>query len=128
MGNRLFKTVSTFRKNGKIAKNLPIAIGLARQSPSTKLFKDQEKGWIALWDKFSGTELATGILMDPKRISAIEDQSGSKKNVGHALIITNTDANGQVEFYAGYGWEKAGEINSANEWKNYLNLFKGEQR
>ena len=62
-------------------------------------------------------------MIDPKRIATIEEQASSKKKTGHGLIITHTDDNGQVEFYAGYGWKKAGEINSINEWKNYLNLF-----
>jgi hypothetical protein len=29
-----------------------------------------------------------------------------------------------VQFYAGYGWKKSGEINTAAEWEVYLNGFR----
>jgi len=31
-----------------------------------------------------------------------------------------TDRNGAINYQAGYGWKKAGEIKSSNDWKNYL--------
>ena len=123
LGDRLFKTESTFWKNGKIAVDLPIAVGVLRHKKSNKLSKNLEKGWVSVWEKLSGSELGTAILMDPSRIETHELYVTGKKYEDHTLLITKTDKKGQVQFYAGYGWKKAGEINTAAEWKAYLNGF-----
>ncbi len=124
LGDRLFKTESTFWKNGNIAINLPIAVGVLRHKKSNKLSKNLDKGWVSVWEKLDGSELGTGVLMDPSRIEKHELYVTGKKLEDHTLLITKTDKNGQVQFYAGYGWKKAGEINTAAEWEVYLNGFR----
>jgi hypothetical protein len=77
-----------------------------------------------VWEKLDGSELGTGVLMDPSRIEKHELYVTGKKLEDHTLLITKTDKKGQVQFYAGYGWKKAGEINNAAEWEVYLNGFR----
>ena len=69
------------------------------------------------------TALKTGVVMDPKRIDDFQLLETGKKLEDHALIITKTDADGQLEYYAGYGWERAGEITTAESWNAYLAHF-----
>jgi hypothetical protein len=33
-----------------------------------------------------------------------------------------TGRNGAIDYQAGYGWKKAGEIRTSNDWKNYLDV------
>ena len=99
-------------------------MGVVRQNKSNKLSRDLEKGWISVWEKIDDSELGTAVLMDPSRIEKYERYETGKKLEDHTLLITKTDKNGQVEFYAGYGWKKAGEINTAAEWEAYLNGFR----
>ncbi len=124
LGDRLFKSVSTFKKNGKIAKDLPIAIGLVRHHETDLVSKDLSKGWMSIWETIDGDGLGTGVVIDPKRIEDFQLLETGKKLEDHALIITKTDAEGQVEYYAGYGWERAGEIKTSNDWAVYLSEFR----
>ncbi|VGO13731.1 hypothetical protein PDESU_02288 [Pontiella desulfatans] len=123
LGDRLFKSTSTFKKNGKIAADLPIAIGLVRHHKTDLVSKDLEKGWMAIWEPMDDSELGTGVVIDPKRIADFQLLETGKTLEDHALIITKTDAAGQLEYYAGYGWKKAGEIKTSKEWNTYLTDF-----
>ena len=38
-------------------------------------------------------------------------------------MIAKTHSDGWIAWYAGYGWERAGEITSAEEWERYLGGF-----
>lgn len=122
-GDRLFKSTSTFKKNGKIATNLPIAIGLVRHHKTDLISKDLPKGWMSIWEPMDDSELGTGVVIDPKGIVDFQLLETGKKLEDHALIITKTDATGQLEYYAGYGWKKAGEIKTTEQWNAYLQEF-----
>jgi len=60
------------------------------------------------------------VIMNPEYIKRYELLESEQKDKSHALLITETDANGQLEYAAGYGWEKAGEIRTVDEWTRYL--------
>ena len=36
------------------------------------------------------------------------------------MLVTRTDAAGVTVHYAGYGWEGAKSINTAEQWQDYL--------
>ena len=119
-GDRLFHAQSTFRKNGEIAVGLPIAVGLTTHDGKAHALADVKKGWIACWETIDGSGLGTGVVMAPERIKKYKLVESKKKESSHALLITTTDAHGQVDYAAGYGWAKAGEITNADEWISYL--------
>lgn len=123
LGDRLFKSTSTFKKNGKVARELPIAVGLVRHHKTDLVSVKPSKGWMSIWEPIDDSELGTGVVIDPDRIVGIEHVETGKKLEDHALFITKTDANGQLEYYAGYGWAKAGEIKTSNGWNKYLTDF-----
>ncbi len=123
MGDRLFKSVSTFWKNGELATDLPIAIGITTHNEKATPSSNVSKGWMACWETIDGHGLGTGVVIDPSRIKEYKHLPSEKKDESHALLITKTDANGQVEYYAGYGWERAGEIKTSKDWNNYLAEF-----
>lgn len=122
LGDRLFKSTSTFRKNGEIVAGLPVAIGLVLDN-NYEVSKDLEKGWMSTWGKNEDTELGTGVVIDPGRIDEFLVQDSGEKLKDHALIITKTDSQGRVEHYAGYGWSAAKEITTPEEWNTYLANF-----
>jgi len=123
LGDRLFKSTSTFKKNGKVATDMPIAIGLVRHHKTDLVAKDLSIGWMSIWEPMDDSELGTGVVIDPKRIVDFQLLETGKKLEDHALIITKTDAKGQLEYFAGYGWEKAGEIKTAESWNVYLKQY-----
>jgi hypothetical protein len=127
LGDRLFKSTSTFWKNGELATNLPLAVGLVRHHKTDAISKDLKKGWISIWEPMDDSELGTGVVIDPKRIVDFQLLETGKKLEDHALLITKTDAEGQLEYYAGYGWKKAGEIKTSKDWNHYLSEFETEK-
>jgi len=123
LGDRLFGAVSTFWKNGALATGLPIAIGITTHDTKVTPSKDASTGWMACWEPIDGHGLGTGVVMDPAAIKEYQLIESPKKDESHALFITRTDAHGQVAYYAGYGWAKAGEIKTSKDWSNYLKDF-----
>ena len=123
LGDRLFKSTSTFRKNGEIAGDLPVAIGLVLDN-NHQVFEDLQQGWMSTWGKNENTELGTGVEIDPERIDAFMIQNSGEQLKDHALIITKTDSKGRVVHFAGYGWSAAEEITSPEAWNGYLAKFK----
>jgi rhamnogalacturonyl hydrolase YesR len=122
-GDRLFKSTSTFKKNGVPAASLPIAIGLVRHHKTDLVSKDLAMGWMSLWEPMDNSELGTGVVIDPERIDGFQTLETGEKLGDHILLTTQTDHNGQVEYYAGYGWKKAGEIKTSKDWNHYLSKF-----
>jgi rhamnogalacturonyl hydrolase YesR len=120
LGERLFHVRSVFTKNGKIASGLPVCIGLTTHDGAAEPFWNEQQGWIACWEKINDSELGTAVMSDPKRIDEIKEVKSSEKDDSHLLILARTDRFGAIEYQAGYGWQKAGEINTSNDWKNYL--------
>lgn len=123
LGDRLFRSTSTFLKNGAPAAHLPIAIGLVRQHLNDTVVSNQKEGWMAVWDTIDGSELGTGVVIDPARIDSFFLQTGPDALDDHALLLTKTDANGQLTYHAGYGWARAGEITTLDAWLSYLTEF-----
>lgn len=123
LGDRLFRSTSTFRKNGRIAADLPIAIGLVRHQEDDLVRRDPEAGWMAVWETIDGSGLGTGVVIEPQRIGEFLIETGPGELDDHAIIVTKTDDNGQVDYYAGYGWERAGGILTPDDWTDYLNQF-----
>lgn len=123
LGDQLFQSTSIFKKNGEIAANLPIAVGLVRHHKTDAVTMDLNKGWVATWETIDGSGLGTGLVMDPKRIDGFLVENSGQKLSDHALLLTKTDSKGQLEYFAGFGWELAKEITTLQQWSDYLNTF-----
>lgn len=121
LGSRLFKTTSTYWKNGVVAQNLPIAIGVTTHDESATVQWDKDSGYLSSWENIAKWGLGTGVLVAPEKIQdVVLVSSNGVQDKGHALFITETDNEGKISYYAGYGWEKAKEITNHKQWQNYL--------
>jgi hypothetical protein len=124
MGSRMYAVESTFTKNGEVAENLPVAIGVTTHDGKAKVVFDKDAGWLSAWEEIDGFGLGTGIFMDPKAIVQVApDYNEGVPDTSHALFIAHTDSRGKVFYHAGYGWEKANGIRSAADWHAYLKQF-----
>lgn len=123
LGDRLFHTVATTWKDGALAVDLPAVIGLTTHDGKAKPGADARQGWMACWEKIDNSGLGTGVVMDPSAIESYKVLKSKTPDESHALFITKTDNKGQVSWWAGYGWERAGEIESAKDWSAYLKDF-----
>lgn len=124
LGNRLYHVKSTFWVNDELASGLPVTVGLATHDEKATVSQNVKNGWVATWEVLDNYGLGTAVSVDPQRIESIEiiNSNGVKDN-GHALLVIKTDNQGQIEYYAGYGWEKAGVITTAEKWHRYLDAY-----
>lgn len=127
MGERLFKSVATFKKDGEIAAGLPVAIGLTTHDGKAVASKNLKQGWVSCWETIDGSDLGTGVLMHPKQIDDYELIESDVKDASHALLISKTDENGQIAWMAGYGWARADDITTPKAWERYLAKFKSKK-
>ena len=78
---------------------------------------------MSVWEPVDDSGLGTGVVIDPERIDAFRMLESGGELEDHVLILTRTDTGGQVEYYAGYGWTKAGGIKNPGDWNSYLENF-----
>ena len=123
LGARLFKTDAAFRVDGKVAARLPVAIGLTTHNGNATASKDLKSGWVSCWETIDGSQLGTGVIIDPSLIGEYRLIKSDKADESHALIISKTDAKGRISWWSGYGWELAGTIKTPGEWTAYLEGF-----
>lgn len=121
MGTRLFQVDSIFFKNGQPAAALPICIGLTTQNGGAEPFSNQDQGWIATWGAHGKSELGTAAVMDPDQVEGIQVVETEQAKNNHIFLITRTSTDGRLSYQAGYGWKKAGEIETKEAWEAYLN-------
>ena len=78
---------------------------------------------MSCWEKIEGAGHGTGVVMAPGRVGEMREFTDPGSTQQHALLITNTDAGGKVRHWAGFGWEKGGEITTSEKWEEYLSRF-----
>ncbi|MBN2684785.1 MAG: DUF4861 family protein [Pontiellaceae bacterium] len=123
LGDRLFKTTATFQKDGEIAANLPVVIGITTHEGVATASMNSNEGWLACWETIDESGLGTGVVIDPEKVEEYRLLKESVADKSHALILSSTDAKGQISWWAGYGWERAEEIKTSAEWNAYLVQF-----
>jgi rhamnogalacturonyl hydrolase YesR len=119
LGQRLFNVQSTFTRDNKPVA-LDIAIGITTHDGKAAPTLAPKAGWMACWEKIDGYGLGTGVVIAPEKVVEMREIKSQKKYESHAVLITKTDKAGQVNYRAGYGWEKAGTIKTLQDWQNYL--------
>ncbi|RDV25668.1 DUF4861 domain-containing protein [Alteromonas aestuariivivens] len=122
LGSQLYKVDSTFTLNGE-ATSLPIALGLATHDEKASVYSNEAAGWISAWEVIDELGLGTGVIIDPAKVTSIAHMPIDEKDESHIWLFTNTDDNGQITYYAGFGWEGAGEITTLEQWHQYLDSF-----
>lgn len=122
MGQQLFKSESVFTENGKPV-DLEIAVGIATHNQTGLVTLNRDAGWMSVWRDFGKTQIGTGVVMEPRRITGMEEIKSEKRDESHAILTCNTDAEGRTVHYAGFVWTKAGHLTTQDQWQNYLTQF-----
>ena len=114
-GSQLDHFESSYRlQNGE--KPLAVAVGL-------KKVKDEQKevnsghGWIAIWEPMEKNLGMQGVaaIVNP---GSFDKQAEDKQN---NLIVLKPATS--VSYWAGFAWDRAGKITSAEAWKKYVDEF-----
>ncbi len=118
-GHQLFECEDTYTFDGEDKIN--IAAGLVKY-PGAKPYTNGRHDWAALWGPAvkgddSQMQLGTALLADYKHFSSFEDTDD------HALAIMETTSGTPLNYYAGFAWTKAGDIESEEAWHTYLTKY-----
>ncbi len=72
-----------------------------------------------VWEKVAGNKGMQGVavIMPPRSF-----QKSAHDKLNH-LLIAKCDENNSVSYWAGFAWDKAGQITSAEAWKKYVDEF-----
>lgn len=123
LGNRFFRSESSFTRAGKPLADLPVAIGITTHNGKAVPVMAPEKGWIACWEKIDGSGLGTGALLEPGTALETRELKSPVPDQSHVLMLTKTNTAGRLICHAGYGWERAGDILTFEDWKNAMNNY-----
>ena len=99
-----------------------ISAGLTLHEKDGEVSGSKEKGWVSYWQPHGNSELGTAIVASPNSFLSFEKYDVEAKDLSNAYAQLKIKEN-QVVYYAGFGWKKAKEINSKQDWESYLNDF-----
>ncbi|WP_246036968.1 DUF4861 family protein [Thalassotalea litorea] len=122
LGSQLYTVNSEYTLDDKPAA-LPIAIGIATHDEKAETFSNPETGRISAWENIDGQGLGTGALVEPSIVKEIKHIASDIKDESHIWIFTESDAQGKLSYKAGFAWQTAAEITTADAWNSYLDTY-----
>jgi hypothetical protein len=112
--------LNRFRVSSQAAgsESLALAIGLKKVKDEQKEF-NQGGGWLTKWEPVEKNQGMQGlaVVLDPSAI----DKVGEDK-LNHLVILKPGIAT-PITYWAGFAWDRAGQITSAESWKSYVDQF-----
>ncbi len=97
---------------------LAVAIGLKKVKDEQKEFS-AGNGWLAIWEPMEKNQGTQGVaaIVNPEQF---DKQAEDKLN---NLIVLKSGSEKPVSYWAGFAWDRAGKITSAEAWKKYVDAF-----
>jgi hypothetical protein len=116
-GQNLDHFISRYMPHGN-AGELVSGIGLKKVAGDAREF-NADRGWLAKWEKTekNAGNQGLGVIVNPKLIAG---QAEDKLNL--LLLARAEDAN-SISYWAGFCWDKSGQITSFDAWKGYVDGF-----
>ena len=99
-------------------ESLALAVGLKKVKDAQKHL-NAERGWFTVWEpveKKLGMQ-GLAIIVDPRTFEGVTEDSRN-----HLLVLKPGIA-APVSYWAGFAWDRAGKITSAESWNAYVEQF-----
>ncbi|MGC3959215.1 MAG: DUF4861 family protein [Verrucomicrobiota bacterium] len=115
--DRFQSSYKQFTRPGQ-AQKLTAGIGL-KKTAGEQVEANAERGWLLKWEKVEKNAGNQGLalIVDPK---ALDKQAEDKLN---QLLLVKVSEHDVVAYWAGFAWDKAGPITTAEMWKKYVDEF-----
>ena len=97
---------------------LALAVGLKKVKEEQKEF-NQARGWLTIWEPVEKNLGMQGlaVVVDPRAVDkAAEDKLNN-------LVVLKPGISDPVSYWAGFAWDRAGRITSADSWNAYVDEF-----
>jgi len=107
-----------FQPTYTASEPLTVAIGLKKAKDEKNEFST-ERGWLASWqpmEKNLGMQ-GLAVLVNPSQFDK------AAMDARNNLVVLKTRKEFPFSYWAGFAWDRAGRITSAEAWKKYLDEF-----
>jgi hypothetical protein len=97
---------------------LAVAVGLKKVKEEQKQF-NSERGWLTIWepmDKNLGMQ-GLAVVVKPNDVDKLVEDK-----LNHLVVLKPRTAF-PVSYWAGFAWDRAGKITSAESWNGYVDQF-----
>jgi Domain of unknown function (DUF4861) len=116
-GSQLDHFQSFYKPQGSAAP-LAVAVGIKKVKGEQKEF-NAERGTMTVWEPMEKNLGMQGVaaIVNPK---TLDKQAEDKQN---NLLILKPSTDKPVSYWAGFAWDRAGHIATAEAWKKYVDEF-----
>ena len=97
---------------------LALAIGLKKVKDAQKEF-NQARGWLTIWEpveKKLGMQ-GLAVVVEPSTVDKLAEDKLNN------LVVLKPGVATAMTYWAGFAWDRAGQITSAESWKTYVDQF-----
>jgi len=116
LGNNLSKFETNIDYAGTVAAGITLHENDGKVSSN-------DKSWLSYWQPHADSELGTAIVAAQKDFYAWHKVIVTgEKDLDNAYFELKV-LDKKLTYYAGYGWKKAGEFITQEEWEQYLKNF-----
>lgn len=97
---------------------LAVAVGLKKVKDAQKHL-NAERGWFTVWEPVEKNLGMQGlaIVVDPRTFQGVTEDSRNH------LLMLKPGISTPVTYWAGFAWDRAGKITSAESWNTYVEQF-----
>ncbi|MCP4366651.1 MAG: DUF4861 domain-containing protein [Deltaproteobacteria bacterium] len=92
------------------------AVGIIHHKTNGKTTFNKNQAWFTYWETLDESNLGTAIILNPN--AALSHNSDTENNWVSLAIMDNS-----FSYWSGFGWRKAGEFSSSEEWNAYVSKF-----
>src|ERR1044072_1450091 len=95
--------------------SLALAVGLKKVKDAEKN-PNAERGWFTIWEPVEKNQGMQGlaIIVDPRTFEGVTEDSRNR------LLVLKPGISAPVSYWAGFAWDRAGKITSADSWTAYV--------
>lgn len=115
LGSNFSRFESDFTAEKQVP-NYTIGITLHKKEGETKL--NDEKGYYLHWEKIDDAFVGEGIVLEPKIVDKSIAFRSDVPDESNLYVITKPDK--KLVYYAGFAWQKSGDIQTRQDWENRL--------
>lgn len=97
---------------------LALAVGLKKAKEAQKEF-NQARGWLTTWEPVEKNLGMQGlaVVVDPSTVDKLAEDKLNN------LVVLKPGVATPITYWAGFAWDRAGQITTAESWKAYVDQF-----
>jgi hypothetical protein len=115
LGSNFSKFESNFESERPVP-NYTIGITLHKNEGEAKL--NDKNGYYLHWEKIDDAFVGEGVVVDPKIVEKSIVFKSETPDQSNLLVVTKPQQ--KLVYYAGFAWQKSGQINTQKDWENIL--------